>query len=154
MPAPRDREVNSQTNPFFIRISDGVTAAAVDAASQALMVRMVDASGTIVGDVRITDGADVFSVFKDGDARAGGTGGVAVLDSDVANYQVVAVEEDGRVEVSDADGVLSVDDAGGNLTVDAAVTADQGAAVALAGAWPIKITDGVDVYSTIVGREV
>lgn len=41
-------------------------------------------------------------------------------------------------------GAHAVSDGGSSLTVDGSVTADQGAAAAVASAWPVKITNGTD----------
>lgn len=42
-----------------------------------------------------------------------------------------------------------VDDDGGSLTVDGTVTSDQGSAAAVAGAWPILVTDGTDTAQVV-----
>jgi hypothetical protein len=58
------------------------------------------------------------------------------------------------VPVTDNASTLSVDDGGGAITVDGAVTAAQGAPVAVASAWPTKISDGSDTVGiSTVGSE-
>lgn len=43
---------------------------------------------------------------------------------------------------------IPVTDAGGSLTVDGTVTANQGTAAALAGYWPVRVTDGTNTMPT------
>jgi hypothetical protein len=43
---------------------------------------------------------------------------------------------------------VPVSDGGGSLTVDGTVTANQGTAAALSGAWPVKVTDGTNTLPT------
>jgi hypothetical protein len=58
------------------------------------------------------------------------------------------------IPVTDNSGTLSVDDGGGALTVDGSVTAAQGAPVAVASAWPVKISDATDTVGiSTVGSE-
>lgn len=135
LPVSKDRNDNGPMNPIYIALSDGADVALVTAAGE-LVVKMAANSGVVVGDVRLTDGSDILSVVKDGDAVAAGTGGVAVLGTDGTAYQVMKVN---------ADGSLSINDNGGSVTVDGGVTAAQGTAGALADAWPVKITDGTDL---------
>jgi hypothetical protein len=56
--------------------------------------------------------------------------------------------------VTDNGSTLSVDDGGGALTVDGTVTANQGTPVAVASAWPTKVSDGTNTVGiTTVGSE-
>lgn len=50
--------------------------------------------------------------------------------------------------MADSDPVALVTDGTGPLTVDGTVTANQGTAAALAGAWSVEITDGTNVLGT------
>lgn len=43
---------------------------------------------------------------------------------------------------------IPVTDNGGSITVDGTVTANQGTAAALAGAWPVEVTDGTNTLPT------
>lgn len=143
MPVSKDRAANSQTNPVWVALSDGVDLALIDATGN-LLVKMAANSGVVVGDVRITDGTDVLSVLKDGDVVAAGSGGVLVLGTDGTNYQALAVNADGEVGIHDGGNLISIDDGAGSITVDGTITANQGTAAGVAGAWPILITDGAD----------
>ncbi len=43
---------------------------------------------------------------------------------------------------------VPVSDGGGSLTVDGTVTSNQGTAASLAGGWPVKVTDGVNILGS------
>lgn len=143
MPVSKDRNANALANPFFVELSDGATSVNVDPATHALLVKHVAASGTVIGDVRITDGADLLQVVTAGEAIAAGYGALLAAGSDGANARFLALTATGFVKVDDGGGSLSVDDGNGSLTVDGTLTANQGApAAALASAWPVKLSDG------------
>lgn len=142
MPVSKDRNANALANPFHVSLSDGVTAVSVDAATQALLVKHVDASGVIIGDVRITDGADILQVVTAGEVLQAGFGAILAAGSDGANARLLALTAAGLVKVDDGGGSLTVDDGNSSLTVDGTVTANQGAPAALASAWPVRLSDG------------
>lgn len=149
MPVSKDRNSNALANPFFVQLADGATSVSVDAATHALLVKHVAASGTVIGDVRITDGADVVEVVKTGDALAAGNGGLLVAGSDGANARFLATTAAGHVVIDDGGSPVHVaNQPATTLAVSGTVTGNQGApAAALASAWPVKLTDGATSVS-------
>jgi hypothetical protein len=101
MPVSKDRNANAVANPFFVELSDGVTSVSVDAATHALLVKHVAASGTIIGDVRLSDGTDVVEVVTTGEALQPAYGGVLVAGSDGANARFLATTAAGHVVIDD-----------------------------------------------------
>ena len=65
------------------------------------------------------------------------------LDVNIGAAAAVPVTDNASsLTVDDGGLTLSVDDGAGSLTVDGTVTGNQGSPVAIASAWPIKLTDG------------
>ena len=126
----------------------------------------------IEGDVTLYDSAGVELAVEDATALPANTRGFVGVGYDGTNTRFIRVDASGYqvfvgagVAGTPAGGVVSVQgvsggqalpisgtvtvqDGGGSITVDGTVTALQGTAAALAGAWPVQLTEGTVVLGT------
>lgn len=118
------------------------TATSLKVDASGVAVPVTDNSGSLTVDapasaplfVRPSDGTNPLSALPV-------SGTVAATQSGTWNIATVTAVT-GPVPVTDNSGSLTVDDGSGSLTVDGSVTAAQGSAAALSGAWPVKVSDG------------
>jgi hypothetical protein len=104
-------------------------------------------SGTAVITVKATQIDDPSTLF---DGVAGGALPPTVAQvggSDGTNLRALRTAADGTLRV-DPTGVTT-QPVSGTVTVNGTVTSNQGTAAALAGAWPVKVTDGTNTMPTM-----
>lgn len=123
-------------------------------ATYGMDVDVTRVSGTVV----VGDGGSTLSVDDGGGALGvDDNAGSLTVDAPVSTPVFVRLSDGAAaitaLPVTDNASTLSVDDGGGNLsiddggnviTVDGTITANQGTPVAVASAWPVKVSDGTD----------
>jgi len=99
----------------------------------------VSATGSAIPASATFIGADVVSSAPT--LTAGNLAGLTVT---TAGRLIV----DGSQVTQPVSGTVAVSSVGGTVTISGTVTSNQGTAAALAGAWPVEITDGTNVLGT------
>ena len=160
-------------NPVLIGGSDGTNARTIRTATDGTV--RVDPTGTttqpVSGTVTANAGSGTFTVSGTVTANVGTTGGLA-LDATLAKLtiaQSTALGSNTQALVGGSvttaaptyttgninplslttAGALRVDGSGVTQPVSGTVTSNQGAAAALSGAWPVKVTDGTNTLPTL-----
>lgn len=136
-------------NPVLVAGSDGTNARTILTASDGTI--RVDPTGTTAQPVTDNGGSLTVDTPQLPSSLVGGRLDVnagAWLGSTAPTVGQKTMANSVPIVIASDQTVIPINDNGSSLTVDGTVTANQGTAVALSGAWPVKITDGTNTMPT------
>lgn len=136
-----------------VKVALGADGVAVDLPGDATFGARVDVS-RVAGNVTVVAGAGAPLAVRPSDGSVflstfPVSGSVAATAAAGAPLAVRFSDGSSFVSTVPVSGVVTISDGGGSVTVDGAVTANQGSAAAIAGGWPVKLTDGANSVAVV-----
>jgi hypothetical protein len=136
-------------NPVLVAGSDGTNARTILTATDGTV--RIDPTGATAQPVTDNGGSLTVDTSQLPAALVGGRLDVNVgawLGSTAPTVGQKTMVNSVPIAIASDQTAIPVTDNGGSLTVDGTVTANQGTAAALSGAWPVKVTDGTNTLPT------